>query len=140
MTAGHGDLTKAELLRQGNGAKSVVISDHSHSNNALVCTNEGFARQTRFRSEASPGQDCLFLRGLQADGAAIEASRIALTGMTDITAVLVNDRKVGSKSWKRLRTRPVLDGLEKLRYFVGAPYAIRADAVHHQPIEAISFS
>lgn len=140
MAAGHRDLTKAELVRADQVEKNVVVSDPSRSDNPMVYVSEAFAQRTGYRPEESPGRHCRFLQRRETDAAAVEACRVALAAMTEITVGLLIDRKVGSKSWNRLRLRPSFDERGKRRYFVGAQNAIRADTGRRPLIEAIFVS
>ena len=137
VSDGHGDVSKAALLTEGERAKSVVISDPFRPDMPMIYVSDEFEAQTGYSPEEVLGRNCRFLQGPGTDPRAVQAIREALAAETEITIDILNYRKDGTEFWNRLRIRPLFDERGKLLYFVGAQNPIPAEEARPYPIEAV---
>lgn len=137
VSDGHGDISKAALLTEGERTKSVVICDPSRPDMPMIFVSDEFEAQTGYPPEEVLGRNCRFLQGPGTDPNAVQAIRDALVAKTEITIDILNYRKDGTEFWNRLRIRPLFDDRGNVPYFVGAQNPIPAKDARPYPIEAV---
>ncbi len=115
----YGDISKADLLTEGEQEKSVVISDPSRPDMPMIFISEEFEKQTGYSPEESLGCNCRFLQGPDTDPKTVKAIREALEAETEIKIDIVNYKKDGTKFINQLHIRPLLDDNGEVMFFVG---------------------
>jgi len=133
MGKGYGDIEKAVLLSDDEREQSVVITDPAQPDNPMIFISEEFEKQTGYAPKEALGKNCRFLQGPETDPAAIKAIHRALDAESEITIVILNYRKDGTKFWNRLRIRPLYDDDGNVMFFVGAQNPIAASEVKPLP-------
>jgi|GEM_PF-6405064 len=110
----------------------VVVTDNNRPDNPIVYANPAFGRITGYDPSEILGHNCRFLQGDQRDQAAIHQMRQAIEAGREVTVLLRNYRKDGSRFWNRLHLAPVRDQHQRISHFIG----IQEDVTREREEEA----
>lgn len=113
------------MLEAEEQTMSVVITNPSLGDNAIIHVSEEFADQTGYSPEEVLGRNCRFLQGPETDPETVEAIRVGLKAQITFTIDILNYRKSGEPFMNRLRIRPLFDETGELTYYVGAQNPVR---------------
>ena len=114
------------MLEAEEQTMSVVITNPSLGDNAIIYVSEEFADQTGYSPEEVLGRNCRFLQGPETDPETVEAIRVGLKAQITFTIDILNYRKSGEPFMNRLRIRPLFDETGELMYYVGAQNPVRS--------------
>ena len=113
-------------------AEGVVISDCTQPDMPVIYVNNAFTEITGYTYDEVVGKNCRFLQGKEANSAAAQEIRKAISAQQPCKVEILNYRKDGTTFWNRLSITPVRDKDGQVTHFIG----IQSDVTRRRKAES----
>ncbi|MHC4291713.1 MAG: PAS domain-containing protein, partial [Planctomycetota bacterium] len=113
-------------------AEGVVISDCTQPDMPVIYVNNAFTEITGYTYDEVVGKNCRFLQGKEANSAAAQEIRKAISAQQPCKVEILNYRKDGTTFWNRLSITPVRDEDGQVTHFIG----IQSDVTRRRKAES----
>jgi diguanylate cyclase (GGDEF)-like protein/PAS domain S-box-containing protein len=98
---------------------AILICRTTPTGNVIEYTNPAFAQMTGYTPEEALGRDCSFLHGTDCEQRGVHQIQDAVKKGSEVSAVLRNYRKDGSRFWNKLYFAPIRELGGNVTHYVG---------------------